>query len=133
MSHVQTMEFAVDMESDAAKTAIAQVGATDLGQGEFKLYSNTKVTGHAVSLPGWNYPVVFTPDNKIKYDNYNGSWGKQELLDNLCAEIAIQEAIARATPIGAIAGTPVTNADGSRYIDFIMQTANGSTASNTIN
>lgn len=51
-------------------------------------------TGIAIKLDGWNYPVVVdTANGKISYDNYNGSWGKQEKLDELLQEYVRQEAI----------------------------------------
>lgn len=34
-------------------------------------------------LPGWNYPVAVCEDGKVKYDNYNGAWGRIEELQKL--------------------------------------------------
>ena len=46
-----------------------------------KLFSDT-VTGLAVQLPGWNYPVVCdVASGELKYDNFNGHWGNQHELD----------------------------------------------------
>lgn len=49
-----------------------------------QLYTNT-VKGHAAfRLPGWKYDVVVIDDKgTTKFDNFNGSWGKQEEFDSL--------------------------------------------------
>ena len=47
----------------------------------FKFYDGTSATGTAVYLPNWRYPVVVAEDGEAVFDNYNGSWGKQEYLD----------------------------------------------------
>jgi hypothetical protein len=39
--------------------------------------------GLAVYLPNWKYPVVVEEDGTLCYDNYEGTWGEQELLDDL--------------------------------------------------
>jgi hypothetical protein len=58
-----------------------------------KLFSESR-TGIAVSLDGWNYPVVInTNEGQIYYDNYQGAWGKQAELDALLQEYVRQEAI----------------------------------------
>jgi hypothetical protein len=46
--------------------------------------------GMAVYLPGWHYPVVVTDGGEVRYDNYNGKWGKQEVLNELMQDYATE-------------------------------------------
>lgn len=58
-------------------------GLQDPEEGVHTLYQNEH-RGHAVSLPGWRYPVVFNMQSgQVVYDNYKGNWGDQKELDNL--------------------------------------------------
>jgi len=57
------------------------------------LYDGTTVTGYRVSLPGWSYPVAIdAKTGAAKYDNYNGSWGKQQHLDRFTQLYAANKA-----------------------------------------
>lgn len=60
--------------------------------GSHKLFSDT-VEGYAVNVDkSWKYPVVFnTETGEVKFDNYNGSWGKDEFLDRLNQRAAAEE------------------------------------------
>jgi len=49
----------------------------------YKFYDGTVVSGTAVYLPGWKYPVIIKDNGEAVYDNYSGSWGKQSHLDEL--------------------------------------------------
>jgi hypothetical protein len=54
---------------------------------------NATVTGWAVQLPGWNYPVVCeTHSGAVKYDNYGGHWGRQEELNKFLQAYAVEKA-----------------------------------------
>ena len=39
--------------------------------------------GYPVLIPSWRYPVVITKSGELKYDNNEGKWGNQELLNDL--------------------------------------------------
>jgi hypothetical protein len=54
-----------------------------------RFYSSTE-RGMAVYLPGWKYPVVVTDDGEVRYDNWNGKWGKTEVLHELMQEYATE-------------------------------------------
>jgi len=57
-----------------------------------KLFSAT-VTGLAVQLPNWRYPVVCdVASGQIKYDNYGGAWGDQAKLDEFLQRYAAEKA-----------------------------------------
>ena len=46
-----------------------------------------------VQLPGWLYPVVCdTATGSLRFDNYNGSWGRQEHLGRFLQAYAIERA-----------------------------------------
>ena len=54
---------------------------------------NATVTGLCVQLPGWNYPVVCeTQSGAVKYDNYQGHWGRQEELNRFLQAYAVEKA-----------------------------------------
>jgi hypothetical protein len=60
-------------------------------QGKAELFSGA-VEGLAVKLPDWSYPVVCdTATGRIKFDNYNGRWGDQKLLDRFLQAYAIEK------------------------------------------
>ena len=55
------------------------------------MFSET-VTGLAVQLREWRYPVVFnTHTGETKFDNYQGRWGKQERLDEFLQAYAVEK------------------------------------------
>lgn len=101
MSHtVKTKSVAVKNPAilEKAVQALAAQGINislpnGLNNQPVKLYQGN-YNGIAVKLDGWNYPVVIdTNKGELAYDNYNGSWGKQEQLDTLLQEYVKQEAI----------------------------------------
>lgn len=50
---------------------------------KYCFYDGTTASGTAVYLNGWKYPVVIKEDGEAVFDNYNGSWGAQDKLDQL--------------------------------------------------
>ncbi len=88
MSHVVVLKTAFKSRS-AMKAAAARLAAKGVrlelaaegSQIERELYER-KVAGiAAISLKGWNYPVMVQADGTCQMDNYNGHWGKQSELD----------------------------------------------------
>ena len=54
---------------------------------------NTTVSGLAVQLPGWNYPVVANLETgSVQYDNFNGHWGEQRELHRFLQAYAVEKA-----------------------------------------
>jgi len=50
-------------------------------------------TGWCVELPGWRYPVVCnTANGELKYDNFQGHWGKQKELERFLQGYAVEKA-----------------------------------------
>ncbi len=57
-----------------------------------KLFSET-VSGLAVRLRDWRYPVVIdTANGETRFDNYQGRWGNQERLDEFLKYYAVEKA-----------------------------------------
>ena len=61
------------------------------------MYSSTE-TGLGVELSHWKYPVVATSDEsgqltgQLRFDNYEGRWGSQEVLDQFLQMYAVEKA-----------------------------------------
>ncbi len=54
---------------------------------------NATATGLCELETGWNYPVVCeTQSNAVKYDNYQGHWGRQEELNKFLQAYAVEKA-----------------------------------------
>jgi hypothetical protein len=95
MSHVVTVQTQF-RNLTALAEACKQLGYEFRGgKHSVKLYSGAVECEASVTIPGWRFPVAVNGDN-ISFDNYGGSWGKQELLDKLKQaygrEVTIQEA-----------------------------------------
>ena len=59
------------------------------------------VSGLAVQLPGWRYPVVCQPlSGDIKYDNYQGRWGNARELEKFLQAYAVEKALLEARKQG---------------------------------
>ena len=73
MSHVATiaLEF---RDPEALAEAAAVLGLT-LARETVRFYDWTRVTGTALRLPGWQYPVVIDGEGRLFYDHYEGQWG----------------------------------------------------------
>ncbi len=58
---------------------------------EVQLFSS-RATGYAVQLRDWRYPVVCdTESGQVSLDNFGGRWGKQEELDRLFQNYAVEK------------------------------------------
>lgn len=72
-----------------------------------------EVTGLAVQLPEWRYPVVCdTTSGQIQFDNYGGHWGDQAKLDKFLQAYAAEKSKIEARKRGHSV-TEQTLADGS--------------------
>lgn len=91
MSHIVTCKVELKNEGCLLKAAEA-LGLEHLGKKTHEMYGRQKATGHGFRLPDWQYPVVIDEQGTARYDNYNGSWGKQVELDKLVQEYSAQVA-----------------------------------------
>jgi len=73
MSHVATitLEF---RDPEALADAAGALGLA-LAHDTVRFYDGTRVTGTALRLPGWRYPVVIDGEGRLVYDHYEGQWG----------------------------------------------------------
>lgn len=77
--------------------------------------------GWGVKLPNWTYPVVCnTETGAVDFDNYNGSWGKQEELDKFLQAYAVEKAVLEAQRNG-YSLYETTLPDGSIELSITME------------
>ena len=91
MSHVVEIKTQV---KDAATVAAAcrRLKLNEPRQETVTLF-NTEVTGLAVQLPQWTFPIVCnTSTGEVKYDNYGGRWGQQAHLDQFLQVYTVEKA-----------------------------------------
>ena len=81
-------------------------------EGTAKLFAG-EITGLAVQLRDWRYPVVCElPTGKLHYDNYGGRWGDQQHLDGFLQAYAVEKTKIEARKKGhTVTEQPLT--DGS--------------------
>ena len=100
------------MQRRLAAAACARLSLKPPVRGTARLFT-TDATGEIVQLPGWTYPVVIdTEKRQVNFDNYGGTWGKQEELDKLLQAYAIEKARIEARKAGHSVSEQ-TLADGS--------------------
>ena len=91
MSHVVTIKTEI-RDEQAIRAACVRLQLAAPEHKTCRLF-NATVTGWAVQLPGWNYPVVCeTQSGAVKYDNYNGNWGEQKHLNSFLQAYAVEKA-----------------------------------------
>jgi hypothetical protein len=111
MSHVVQIQTEV-RDAIAVRAGCKRLGLDEPVEGEVKLFSET-VTGLAVRLRDWRYPVVFnTATGESKFDNYQGHWGEQSRLDEFLQAYAVEKAKLAARKAGHCV-TEQSLADGS--------------------
>lgn len=88
MSHIATVKTEVK-SLHALKAACRRLGLAEPQHGTHEVFAAT-LTGYAVNLPGWHYPVVFDLKSKqAHYDNYNGRWGDPKELERFKQAYAV--------------------------------------------
>jgi hypothetical protein len=90
MSHIVQVQTQVK-DAAAVRAGCHRLQLDAPVEGEVKLFTQT-VSGLAVRLREWRYPVVFNlVTGESKFDNYGGHWGKQERLDEFLQAYAIEK------------------------------------------
>ena len=121
MSHIVTIKTEV-RDVAAIRAACRRLNLDEPEQGTFKLFSG-EVSGLAVQLPDWQYPVVCdTTTAQVHYDNFQGRWGDQKHLDAFLQAYAIEKCRAEARKKGHLV-TEQQLADGS--IKLTVQVGGG--------
>jgi hypothetical protein len=111
LSHIVTIETQVK-DGTAVQAACRRLGLAAPEQGRAQLFSG-EVTGLAVRLPDWHYPVVIdTASGQVQYDNFEGRWGEQKHLDAFLQMYAVEKAKIEARRRGHVC-TEQRLADGS--------------------
>ena len=91
LSHVVQIQTQV-RDLVAVQAACRRLNLPEPAQRTVKLFSET-VTGLALQLNGWNFPVVCnTATGELKYDNFQGYWGAQSELDKFLQAYAVEKA-----------------------------------------
>jgi hypothetical protein len=91
LSHLVTIQTEI-RDPAAVRAACQRLNLPPPVLGTTKLYRG-EVTGLAVQLPAWIYPVVCdTAQGKIRFDNFAGRWGEQKHLDTFLQRYAVEKA-----------------------------------------
>jgi hypothetical protein len=91
VSHIVTIETDI-RDAAAVQAACARLNFAAPVERTVELYSG-RVTGLAVELPGWNYPVVCNMQTgQVRFDNFEGRWGDQAELNRFLQAYAVEKA-----------------------------------------
>ena len=91
MSHIVSIQTEV-RDPAAVAAACRRLGLPEPAHGTATLFEG-KATGLLVRLPGWLYPVVVdVAAGQLRYDNYNGAWGRPEELGRFLQAYALEMA-----------------------------------------
>ena len=90
MSHIVEIKTEI-RDEQAVRAACVRLQLASPEHKQARLFSTT-ATGLCVQLPGWNYPVVCElSTGSLKFDNYNGAWGRQEELNRLLQAYSVEK------------------------------------------
>ena len=121
MSHLVTIKTET-RDAAAVRAACQRLGLAQPVQGTTRLFSG-EVTGLAVQLPEWIYPVVCNlPTGQLHFDNFNGRWGDAKHLDRFLQAYAVEKARLEARKKGHVC-TEQSLVDGS--IKLVIRVAGG--------
>ena len=91
MSHIVTIKTEI-RDEQAIRAACVRLQLASPEHKLARLFSTT-ATGLCVQLPGWNYPVVCElSTGSLKFDNYNGAWGRQKHLNSFLQAYVVEKA-----------------------------------------
>ncbi len=92
MSHIVTIKQIQVKDQDAVQAACRRLNWSEPVFGKANLFEG-KVEGLLVELPDWIYPICCNLETgEIQYDNYNGEWGEQVLLDRFLQLYGVEKA-----------------------------------------
>ena len=91
LSHI--VQITTEVKSEAAvQAACRRLNMPPAKHGTHELYNSTE-TGLGIHLPRWRYPVVADlQTGSLKYDNYEGRWGEESLLDEFHQRYTVEAA-----------------------------------------
>lgn len=121
VSHIVQIQTEV-RDAVAVRAACERLKLPLPSERSVQLFSG-QVTGWAVELPGWRYPVVADLVNgRLQFDNYGGHWGDPCQLDRLLQMYAVEKAKLEARRRGQTVSEQLL-ADGS--IKLCIQVGGG--------
>jgi len=111
LSHIVSIKTEV-RDPAAVHSACRRLGLPEPVRGTARLFEG-EAAGLLVKLRDWLYPVVVdTATGHVRFDNYNGAWGRQEHLDRFLQIYAVEKARIEALKRGhSVVERPL--ADGS--------------------
>ena len=119
MSHIVTVKTEV-RDAAAVQAACNRLRLPQPVLGRFHLFAG-EAEGLSVQLPEWRYPVgCQLATGQLRYDNYNGHWGKQEHLGQFLQAYAVEKAKLEARRRGNLV-TEQHLADGSIKLTVQVQ------------
>lgn len=80
MSHTTKIPQAGMTDSAALAAAATAMGLVPPTSERVRMFDGTEHEGTAIRLPGWKFPVCVKEDGEVIFDNYDGNWGRLELL-----------------------------------------------------
>ncbi len=90
MSHIVTIKSEV-RDPTAVSAACHRLHLPEPIAGSTRLFSGV-VSGLAVQLPDWRYPVVCqTETGQVLFDNFNGRWGDRVHLDRFIQAYSVEK------------------------------------------
>lgn len=115
MSHITTIKTQIK-DLDILRRACVRLGIDAPTRANHRMYGGS-TEGWGVKLKNWNYPVVMQDDGQIKFDNYGGSWGARERLDELQQAYSAEACINQAEMQG-YGHTESVDADGTIHLEI---------------
>jgi len=121
VSHIVHLQTQIK-DPAAVRAACQRLALPEPIQGTHRLFSG-EVTGLAVQLPDWVYPVVANlATGQLRYDDFGGRWGDRQHLDRFLQMYAVEKCRIEARKAGRSV-TEQTLADGS--VKLTIQVSGG--------
>jgi hypothetical protein len=117
MSHVVIVQTKV-RDAEALAAACRRLNLAAPVQETVPMFS-ASVSGLAVRLPGWQFPVVVDlAAGAVHLDNYGGRWGEQREFDRFLQAYAVEKTLIEARRKGyAVSEQPLQ--DGSIQLEIL--------------
>ena len=91
LSHIVEIKTEI-RDEQAVRAACTRLQLAPPEQKAARLFSNT-ARGLCVQLPQWQYPVVINlQTGQTQFDNFGGTWGRQEELNKFLQAYAVEKA-----------------------------------------
>lgn len=112
MSHVATVAIAIKNPQTLCRVLQNKGIEVKQGKHQVSLYSTKVEADMSFQLKGWNYRCAVIGE-QVKYDNFNGSWGKQSEMDSVLQGYAVEVAKEQTQSEGYSIESETTLQDGT--------------------